>query len=101
MTRCLIVYLGSGGMEITHILMVTLITISESGALIQVGDLGGEGFQRELGQESQWFPREANTSLGVEKIREKPLMTHDQNLFTASSLHTIPVGHLEVLLVIR
>lgn len=49
--------------------------------------MGGEGFQRELGQESQWFPREANTSLGVEKICEKPLMTRDQNLFAASSLH--------------
>ena len=56
-------------------------------SFIHVGGLGGEGFQRELGQESQWFPSEANTSLGVEKICEKPLMTCDQNPFAASSLH--------------
>lgn len=56
-------------------------------SFLQVGGLAREGFQRELGQESQWFPSKANSSLRVEKIREKPLMTRDQNPFAASSLH--------------
>lgn len=56
-------------------------------SFLQVGGLGGEGFQRELGQESQWFSSKDNSSLRVEKIREKPLMTRDQNPFAASSLH--------------